>query len=110
MLDSLAEDVDPIACKDQGKPKLMEQFSIESLIQSKEDLALTDSPNESVSVEVEMPEVLFQGMKDFVSSNEDCDQFRVVSSALASFLFQNGCQDRAVTERYLNDLFKRSEN
>ncbi|MFL0774277.1 MAG: DUF2811 domain-containing protein, partial [Prochlorococcus sp.] len=33
------------------------------------------------------------------------DQYRVMSSALANFLFQNGCGDRAVTERYLNDLF-----
>ena len=33
------------------------------------------------------------------------DQYRVMSSALAHFLFQNGCDDRAVTERYLDDLF-----
>ncbi|MEB3159003.1 MAG: DUF2811 domain-containing protein, partial [Synechococcus sp.] len=31
----------------------------------------------------------------------------VMSSALANFLFQNGSSDRAVTERYLNDLFSR---
>ena len=88
----------------------MDQFSTESLIQSKEEISLADSSNQSVSLEVEMPEVLFQGMKDFVISNENGDQNSVMSSALANFLFQNGCEDRAVTERYLNDLFNRSEN
>jgi hypothetical protein len=29
---------------------------------------------------------------------------------LANFLFQNGCSDRAVTERYLDDLFSRSQS
>ena len=29
-----------------------------------------------------------------------------MSSALANFLFQNGCEDRAVTERYLRMLTK----
>ena len=27
----------------------------------------------------------------------------------AHFLFQNGCEDRAVTERYLDDLFTRRD-
>jgi len=34
----------------------------------------------------------------------------VMSSALAHFLFQNGCEDRAVMERYLDDLFSRPES
>ena len=38
------------------------------------------------------------------------DQYRVMSSALAHFLFQNGCDDRAVMERYLDDLFTRPES
>ncbi len=62
-----------------------------------------------VSLETEIPEVLYQGMKDFLGENPNWDQYGVMSSALANFLFQNGCEDRAVTERYLNDLFKRSE-
>ncbi len=63
----------------------------------------------SVSLETEIPEVLYNGMKDFIGSNPKWDQYRVMSSALANFLFQNGCTDRAVTEKYLNDLFNRSE-
>ena len=61
----------------------------------------------SVSIEAEIPEVLYKGMKEFIGSNPNWDQYRVISSALANFLFQNGCGDRAVTECYLNDLFTR---
>lgn len=63
-----------------------------------------------VSLEAEIPEVLYRGMKDFIGSNAQWDQYRVMSSALANFLFQNGCGDRAVTERYLDDLFSRSQS
>ncbi len=62
-----------------------------------------------VSLETEIPEVLYNGMKEFICENPTWDQYRVMSSALANFLFQNGCGDRAVTERYLDDLFSRSE-
>ena len=58
-----------------------------------------------VSLESEIPEVLYKGMKDFLCTNPQWDQYRLMSSALANFLFQNGSEDRAVTERYLNDLF-----
>ena len=58
-----------------------------------------------VTVEAEMPEALYKGIKGFISANPQWDKCRVMSSALANFLFQNGCEDRAVTERYLNDLF-----
>ena len=63
-----------------------------------------------VSLEAEIPEVLYKGMKEFISSNPSWDQYRVMSSSVANFLFQNGCEDRCVTEQYLNDLFNRSEN
>lgn len=63
-----------------------------------------------VSLEAEIPEVLYRGMKDFIGTNPNWDQYRVMSSALAHFLFQNGCDERAVTERYLDDLFTRPEN
>ena len=62
-----------------------------------------------VSMEAEVPEVLFRGMKDFICAHTHWDQYRVMSSALAHFLFQNGCEDRAVTERYLDDLFIQPE-
>ena len=65
---------------------------------------------EYVSLEAEIPEVLYRGMKDFIGSHPNWDQYRVMSSALAHFLFQNGCDERAVTDRYLDDLFSRRED
>ena len=64
----------------------------------------------SVSLEAEIPEELYIGMKDFIGTNPQWDQYRLMSSALANFLFQNGSQDRAVTERYLNDLFNLADS
>ena len=64
----------------------------------------------SVSIESEIPEVLYKGMKDFICLNPQWDTYEVMSSALANFLYQNGCSDRAVTEKYLNDLFKISDS
>ncbi len=69
-----------------------------------------DSSNFDVSLEAEIPEALYLGMKDFIESHPRWDQYRVISSALANFLFQNGCEDRSVTERYLNDLFTLSDS
>ena len=62
-----------------------------------------------VSMEAEIPEVLYRGMKDFIGLNPSWDQYQLLSSAIAQFLVQNGCTDRAVTERYLDDLFIRSQ-
>ena len=59
----------------------------------------------SISLEAEVPEALYVGMKDFISGNENWDQSKLISSAIANFLFQNGSDDRAVTEKYLNDIF-----
>ena len=59
----------------------------------------------SISLEAEVPEALYIGMKDFISSNEKWNQSKLISSAIANFLFQNGSDDRAVTEKYLNDIF-----
>ena len=61
-----------------------------------------------VNLENEIPEVLYVAMKDLIANNRDCDQYTVMSSALANFLFQNGCDNKAVRERYLNDLFVRN--
>ena len=59
----------------------------------------------SISLEAEVPEALYVGMKDFISGNEKWDQSKLISSAIANFLFQNGSDDRSVTEKYLNDIF-----
>ena len=65
-----------------------------------------DEIADCISLETEIPEALYTGMKEFIGSNPHWDQYKVMSSALANFLFQNGCEDRAVSERYLDDLFK----
>ena len=59
----------------------------------------------SISLEAEVPEAVYVGMKAFICGNENWDQSKLISSAIANFLFQNGSDDRAVTERYLNDIF-----
>ncbi len=61
-----------------------------------------------VSMEAEIPEVLYRGMKEFIGLNPYWDQYQLLSSAIAQFLVQNGCTDRAATERYLDDLFTKS--
>ena len=71
--------------------------------------SLSDVGISLVSMEAEIPEVLYRGMKDFIGLNPHWDQYRLLSSAIAQFLVQNGCTDRAVTERYLDDLFRRSQ-
>lgn len=58
-----------------------------------------------ISLEAEVPEVLFDGMRAFLQSRPDWDQYRLITSALAGFLFQNGCGDRCVAQHYLNGLF-----
>ena len=59
----------------------------------------------SISLEAEVPEALYAGMKDFIRGNKKWDQSKLISSAIANFLFQNGSNDRSVTEKYLNDIF-----
>ena len=61
-----------------------------------------------ISLEAEVPEVLFEGMRAFLQSRPDWDQYRVITSALAGFLFQNGCGDRCVAQHYINGLFMRA--
>lgn len=60
-----------------------------------------------VSLEAEVPEVLFDGMRHFIRSHPHWDQYSVITSALAGFLFQNGCDDSTVTQHYLDGLFQR---
>ena len=49
----------------------------------------TETTPAYVSMEAEIPEVLYRGMKDFIGDHPTWDQYRVMSSALAHFLFQN---------------------
>ena len=78
----------------------IEEITSEEIVCCENDLDLLP-----ISLEAEVPEALYLGMKDFISSNEKWDQSKLISSAIANFLFQNGSEDRAVTEKYLNDIF-----
>ena len=68
------------------------------------------SSTDTVTLEFEVPESLYMGMKDFINTNPNWDKLNVMSSALANFLYQNGSNDRAVIEKYLNDLFVLSDS
>ena len=57
------------------------------------------------SLETELSETLYSSMKDFVLSNPTWDQYKLINSALATFLVQNGCNDKSVSEIYINQLF-----
>jgi hypothetical protein len=61
----------------------------------------------SVSVENQLPQDLYDAMRDFVRCHPQWDQYRLMQAALAGFLFQHGCQDRAVVRHYLDGLFRR---
>jgi hypothetical protein len=60
-----------------------------------------------ISLEAEVPEVLFDGMREFIRSHPQWDQYRLITAALASFLFQNGSRDACVAQHYLNGLVLR---
>ena len=83
----------------------MESPKVENFVESFAEIESSPSSNGSVGMEAEIPEVLYRTMKEFVQLNPKLDQNIVITSALANFLFQNGCKDRSITERYLNDLF-----
>ncbi|WP_114993214.1 DUF2811 domain-containing protein [Synechococcus sp. UW179A] len=82
----------------------MDRNQLESCINPKLAVASAEE-TPYVSLESEIPEVLFAAMKGFIGANPNWDQYRLMSSALARFLYQNGCNERAVTEHYLDDLF-----
>ena len=63
-----------------------------------------------VSLEPELSESLYEIMKDFVLHNPTWDQYKLINSALASFLVQNGCTASSVSEMYINQLFTPSKS
>ena len=69
-----------------------------------------DSISGMVSLETELSETLYNTMKDFVLSNPTWDQYKLINSALATFLIQNGCTDNSVSEIFLNQLFAPSKS
>lgn len=69
-------------------------------------LALAACPDQRISLEAEIPEALFDGMRAFIQARPDWDQYSLVTSALAGFLFQHGWAGGCVSEHYLNGLFR----
>jgi hypothetical protein len=61
----------------------------------------------AAQLEAELPEVLFHGLRQFLNHHPEWDQHRVATSALATFLFQNGCKDTCVNQHYFSALFLR---
>jgi len=74
------------------------------------NVKIDDSFSSKVSLETELSETLYNTMKDFVLSNPTWDQYKLINSALATFLIQNGCTDDSVSEIYLNQLFAPSKS
>ena len=83
----------------------MEQINQSNL----SDINPQESFSKKVSLETELSETLYNTMKDFVLSNPTWDQYKLINSALATFLVQNGCTDNSVSEIYLNQLFSPSK-
>ena len=75
-----------------------------------QDLKLDSCSSNKISLETELSEILYKSMKDFVLSNPTWDQYKLINSALATFLVQNGCTDNSVSEIYLNQLFTPSRS
>ena len=74
------------------------------------DMKFQEGSSSKVSLETELSETLYKTMKDFVLSNPTWDQYKLINSALATFLVQNGCTDNSVSEIYLNQLFTPSKS
>ena len=74
------------------------------------DIKIKECSLNKVSLETELSETLYNTMKDFVLSNPTWDQYKLINSALATFLVQNGCNDDSVSEIYLNQLFTPSKS
>ena len=74
------------------------------------DAKVNVASSNKVSLETELSETLYNTMKDFVLSNPTWDQYKLINSALATFLVQNGCTDSSVSEIYINQLFTPSKS
>ena len=84
----------------------MDQINQENAI----ELKFENSSSSKVSLETELSESLYETMKDFVLHNPTWDQYKLINSALATFLVQNGCTDSSVSEIYINQLFTSSKS
>ena len=61
-----------------------------------------------MSLETEIPEVLFTEMRDFIDSSSDFDRQSFINFSLMDFLLQNGCQVKHLKESYWKYLLNHS--
>ncbi|MFO7629532.1 MAG: DUF2811 domain-containing protein [Prochlorococcaceae cyanobacterium] len=87
-----------------GKREANQQLQ-DQIPQQETRLEAEDPEAGRISLEAEVPEVLFDGMREFIQNHPQWDQYSVITSALAGFLFQNGCQDHSVSQHYIDGLF-----
>lgn len=71
---------------------------------------IPDAMAAHVSVENQFPEDLYDAMVVFIAGHSEWDQYRLMQSAVAGFLFQQGSKEPAVVQHYLNGLFQRPGN
>ena len=69
-----------------------------------------NSSSAKVSLETELSESMYETMKDFVLQNPSWDQYKLINSALASFLVLHGCDDNYVKELNRNQIFTPSNS
>ena len=61
-----------------------------------------------MTLETEIPEVLFTEMKDFIESSSDYDRQSFIKYVLTNFLLQNGCQVKHIKESYSKYILNHS--
>jgi len=72
--------------------------------------SVPDQMSAYVSVENQFPADLFDAMVGFIEQHPQWDQYRLMQSAVAGFLFQQGCHDKQVVRHYLDGLFRKPES
>ncbi|MGF1568015.1 MAG: DUF2811 domain-containing protein [Nodosilinea sp.] len=58
-----------------------------------------------ISLNVEVPDELYQAMQTYVETHPTWSQHRVCCAALSLFLMQNGISDRRINRLYLDAVF-----
>ena len=72
-----------------------------SSIESSEVLESEDT----ISFQTEIPTQIQQAMKVYIEKHPNWDQYRLLQSALAGFLIQNGISSRLITRLYIGNMF-----
>jgi hypothetical protein len=58
-----------------------------------------------ITLSIEIPEVVYTAMQQYLDTHPAWDQDRAMQAAMSLFLLQNGNSDRAVSRIYLDSLF-----